>query len=112
MSIYTHTLTGQEAEEAIENLPDLSLPSSQKQKATGTDNNKVDSDYKPAYKKLTKNAYFNKNELTSNVTIQGGNNGKISDCNINDKSLSNRKLGNSCQSLTTIERRGRDSNPR
>jgi len=39
MSIYTHTLTGQESQ-AIANLPDLSAPSSQKQQAvaTGTDN--------------------------------------------------------------------------
>jgi len=38
MSIYTHTLTGQESQ-AIANLPDLSLPSNQKQRAvaTGTD---------------------------------------------------------------------------
>jgi len=38
MSIYTHTLTGQESQ-AIDSLPDLSLPSNQKQRAvaTGTD---------------------------------------------------------------------------
>jgi len=39
MSIYTHTLTGQESQ-AIANLPDLTQPSTQKQRAiaTGTDN--------------------------------------------------------------------------
>ena len=39
MSIYTHTLTGQESR-AIANLPDLTQPSTQKQRAiaTGTDN--------------------------------------------------------------------------
>ena len=36
MSRYTHTLTGQEAK-AVEAMPDLSLPSSGKQAATGTD---------------------------------------------------------------------------
>lgn len=36
LSRYTHTLTGQEAK-AVEAMPDLSLPSSGKQAATGTD---------------------------------------------------------------------------
>jgi len=40
MSRYTHTLTGQESE-AVSKLPDLSLPSSQKQIATGTDNQPI-----------------------------------------------------------------------
>ena len=56
MSIYTHTLRGQEAE-AVKNLPDLSLPSKGSQRATGTDDMRVDGAYKPAYKKLAKNAY-------------------------------------------------------
>ena len=56
MSRYTHTLRGQESE-AVESLPDLSLPNKQAQKATGTDNSAVDGAYKPAYKKLAKNAY-------------------------------------------------------
>ena len=55
MSIYTHTLRGQETE-AIRQLPDLSSPSTQSQKATGTDDIVADSAYKPAYKKLAKNA--------------------------------------------------------
>jgi len=36
MSRYTHTLTRQEAK-AVENMPDMSAPSSQKARATGTD---------------------------------------------------------------------------
>jgi hypothetical protein len=36
MSRYTHTLTGQEAN-AVESMPDLSMPSKQKAVATGTD---------------------------------------------------------------------------
>jgi integrase len=45
MSRYTHTLRGQ-AQEAIESLPDLSLHSSQRQKATGTDDKPVDGAYR------------------------------------------------------------------
>ena len=56
MSRYTHTLRGQESE-AVESLPDLSLPSKQAQKATGTDNSVVAGAYKPAYKKLAKTSY-------------------------------------------------------
>ena len=40
MSRYTHTLTGQEAR-AVESLPDLSTPSKQQQRATGTDGKNV-----------------------------------------------------------------------
>ena len=41
MSRYTHIFRGQESE-ALANLPDLSLPSKQNQKATGTDDLAVD----------------------------------------------------------------------
>ncbi len=41
MSRYGHTLRGQEAE-AVVKLPDLSLPTSQAQKATGTDGRAID----------------------------------------------------------------------
>ncbi len=64
MSLYTHTLRGQESQ-AVENLPDLSLPSKRSQKATGTDNLPV-SAYKPAYKKLTKNAYSDRKSMSLN----------------------------------------------
>ena len=40
MARYTHTLRGQEAE-AVRSLPDLSLPTSQAQRATGTDGRKT-----------------------------------------------------------------------
>ncbi len=53
MSRYTHIFRGQESE-AIENLPDFSLPSRGKQRATGTDDLPVDS----AYKKLAKKSDF------------------------------------------------------
>ncbi len=64
MMRYTHTLRGQEAR-AIESLPDLSKPSRQSQRATGTDDIAVDGAYKPAYKKLTKNAYSESDQLAS-----------------------------------------------
>ena len=64
MSLYTHTLRGQESE-AIENLLDLSLPSKEKQRATGTDDMPVDSAYKCAYKKLAKKSDFDSNPMSS-----------------------------------------------
>ena len=111
MSLYTHTLRGQESE-AIENLPDLSLPSMKKKKATGTDDLPADSAYKPAYKKLTKNAYFDKNELASDVAIQRANTAKSGGFDMSDNLLSSEQLGSGCHPLTTEKRRGRDSNPR
>ena len=66
MSRYTHTLRGQESE-AVESLPDLSLPSQQAQKVTGTDEAPLGTDesaYKTAYKKLAKNPYFNSASLS------------------------------------------------
>ena len=56
MSLYTHTLKGQESE-AVENLPDLSSASRESQRATGTDDTVDQSAYKPAYKKLAKKPY-------------------------------------------------------
>jgi site-specific recombinase XerD len=55
MSRYTHVLSGQESR-AVEALPDLMAPSqtSQQAKVTGTDNKKVGTAHKSAYKKLTK----------------------------------------------------------
>ena len=51
LSRYTHTLAGQEAE-AVAGLPDLSLPSSQKQIAAGTDGRVADT-AQPRPKELT-----------------------------------------------------------
>ena len=65
MSRYTHIFSGQESK-AVADMPDLSSPSKEAQKAvaTGTDNLPVDSAYKPAYKKLTKNADFEGNSMS------------------------------------------------
>jgi len=96
MSRYTHTLTGQEAK-AVADLPDLTLPSnkSQTQKATGTDNQPVRA-YKPAYKKLTKNAYsgFNQSSL---VGIESKGENKISNCH---KSSETGMLGSDKDSMS------------
>ena len=66
MSRYTHIFRGQESD-AVAKMPDLSLPSKQNQKAvvTGTDDMPVDSAYKPAYKKLTKNSDFEGNSMSA-----------------------------------------------
>jgi len=63
MSRYTHTLRGQQAK-AVESLPNLSIPATQQQVATGTDDQPIGA-YKPAYKKLAKNAYFDDDKMTS-----------------------------------------------
>ncbi len=57
MPLYTHTLRGQESE-AVKSLPDLSLPSRESLRASGTDKKAVETD-SSAYKKLTKKSYFN-----------------------------------------------------
>ncbi|HPS56210.1 MAG TPA: site-specific integrase, partial [Sedimentisphaerales bacterium] len=85
MSLYTHTLRGQEAE-AIENLPDLTLPSKGKQKATGTDNLSVDA-YRPAYRKLTEKAYFKGQSLSAIGTEQSNQKSVCGDIQDFDKSL-------------------------
>ena len=59
MSLYTHTLRGQEAK-AVENLPDLSLPTKESQSATGTDDQPVGT-----YKKLTKKSSFDCKSMSS-----------------------------------------------
>jgi len=56
MSLYTHTLRGQESE-AVKSLPDLSLPSRESIKATGTNDRPLETDLS-AYKKLAKNSYL------------------------------------------------------
>jgi len=83
---------------------------------TGTDGMPIGIDksaYKPAYKKLTKNAYFDKNRLSANVN-KPNDNGEFIE---SDKSLSTGMLGseNNQMSLPDTDknkRSRRDSNPR
>jgi hypothetical protein len=79
MSLYTHTLRGQESE-AVKNLPDLSLPSMESLKATGTDGMVVDTG-SSAYKKLAKNPYPDSRQPSS---IGNGDESKSSDNGTNN----------------------------
>ena len=96
MSRYTHTLTGKESE-AVSKLPDLSLPSSQKQIATGTDNMSVDV-AENASKKLTPKltpkstlmAYSGCNRPAAVVTLLARDREKVE----NHKTLHNGELNN------------------
>jgi integrase len=63
MSLYTHTLRGQESE-AVKSLPDLSLPSRESARASGTDDKAVETDSR-AYKKLAKNPYLDSPQPSS-----------------------------------------------
>ena len=66
MSRYTHILRGQEAQ-AIDQLPDFSFIGKEHVRATGTDDKKAEQEngaYKPAYKKLTKNPYFDRQPMS------------------------------------------------
>jgi len=119
MDTYTHLTLhdGKAALSGLPKLPDVDNPNSENSKAvalrTGTDNVPLaDSPYKPAYKKLTKNAYFDKNKLASDVAIQGADIAKSGGFDISDNPLSSEQLGSDCHPLTTEKRRGRDSNPR
>ena len=99
MSRYTHTLRGQESR-AIEGLPDLRPPSKGEQKLMGTDNTPAGA-YKPAYKKLTKNAYSDSNQISSDGIdnrVEVEDLSKTSDLG---NSLSLTELGNEKESLAT-----------
>ena len=62
MSLYTHTLRGQESE-AVKSLPDLSLPNREIMKASGTDDKVLETD-SSAYKKLAKKSYSDSHQAS------------------------------------------------
>jgi hypothetical protein len=121
LTMYTYTHIGlydeRAAVDSLPELPDLETDKVNKNEMvlpkSGTDDMTLETDkcaYKPAYKKLTKNAFPDKDEfsptgINSNITaenIASDNplqNGML--CNINDK-----------MSSSDIERSRRDSNPR
>ena len=101
MSRYTHTLTGQEAE-AIKSLPDLSLTSRTSKKATGMDDLAVDSTYKPAYKKLTKNAYFDSDRSSVNGTVESQENCHNEENANSCKVASERQIGTDGDSMSLL----------
>ncbi len=95
MSLYTYTLRGQESE-AVKSLPDLSLPSSESQKASGTDNKAVETDSR-AYK----NFYFNglsRSPFGTTSEQKNQNDGEVSTL---DKSLQMTYLGTEKEHLSS-----------
>lgn len=110
MSLYTHTLIGQQSQ-AIQNLPDLTLPTRNKQRATGTDNLTANSAYKPAYRKLTENAYFKGQPMPAISTEQSNQKGDCGDIIDIDKSLQMATLGKEKEPMSSTDT-GLDSNRR
>jgi len=102
MSRYTHTLTGQESE-AASKLPDLSLPSSQKQIATGTDNQPISAVQNVSEKstpqltpKSTLTAYSGCNRPATVVTSLSRDREKVE----NHNTLQNGKLDNKSDGIS------------
>jgi hypothetical protein len=91
MSLYTHTLRGQESE-AVKSLPDLSLPSREDLRATGTDGKAVDPGAS-AYKKLAKNPYLDSPQPSSIGNEDRSKSPGNGDGNASDKSLAVTTLG-------------------
>jgi hypothetical protein len=98
MSLYTHTLRGQESE-AVKSLPDLSLPSRESLRASGTEDKAVDTD-SSAYKKLTKHSYFDGLQTSSIGTPDEPKKQKDGEVSTVDKSLQTPHLGTEKESLS------------
>jgi len=98
---YTHTLRGQESR-AIEGLPDLRSPSEGEQKLMGTDNTPAGA-YKPAYKKLTKNAYFDGQRLSAIGSVGVQEQCNISQNNGEAKPLQMADLGTKKEPLSSTD---------
>ena len=82
---------------------------------TGTDDVSVGIDksaYKPAYKKLAKNAYSDSDRSSTIDTDRLANKEPDSENGPCDNLVQGGRLDNACHAVTTKERRGRDSNPR
>ncbi|MEN6384932.1 MAG: site-specific integrase, partial [Phycisphaerales bacterium] len=93
---YTHVLVGQEAE-AVSSLPDFKAKENAQQVATGTDNRTVETPnfpYKPAYKKLTKNADFSCHSSSLTCTTNDDKKTEKQEVKETPKSLEAIELGN------------------
>ncbi|MFC1766457.1 tyrosine-type recombinase/integrase [Planctomycetota bacterium] len=101
MSLYTHTLRGQESE-AVKSLPDLSLPSKESMRATGTDGNAVTTD-SSAYKKLAKKPYLDGPQTSSVGTDDRSKSPDNGDINTSHKSLDATTLGTEKEALATFD---------
>ena len=91
MSLYTHTLRGQESE-AVKSLPDLSLQSKESLRATGT-NGKVVNTSSGAYKKPAKNPYLDRPQSSSIGTEDRSKSPDNGDGNTSHKPLAMTTLG-------------------
>jgi integrase len=91
MSLYTHTLRGQESE-AVRSLPDLSLPSRESLRASGTDDRAVETD-SGAYKKLAKNSYSDGLQKSSIGNENESESSENDDNNTSHKSFDMTTLG-------------------
>jgi len=123
MDTYTHIGLYDEraAIDSLPPLPSLDGDSRSKNKAvtlkTGTDDSPIKTDkstYKPAYKKLAKNAYSDSQQPSSFGNESGNKRGKKSDISSPDNSIIAKHLGTGTDGLSSIdiERSRRDSNPR
>jgi len=99
MSLYTHTLRGQESE-AVKSLPDLSLPSKESLKASGTDDRALDTS-SSAYKKLAKNSYSDGLQTSSIGTPDEPKNQKDGEVSTVDKPLQMTHLGTEKEPMST-----------
>jgi hypothetical protein len=100
MSLYTHTLRGQESE-AVAMLPDLAVSARASEQASGTDGEPIDA-YKPAYKKLAQTAYLTSNRL-STIDTQNRSVGREESVNKTcDKTISEQQLGNEGTELALV----------
>ena len=106
MSRYTHIFRGQESE-AIANLPDLSLPSKQSQKATGTDNSVITS----AYKKLTKKSYFDCKSMSLIGSEEGQQQSDTEQNSEEIKSLQMADLGTEKEPVSTNDINSKPNTP-
>jgi len=113
MDIYTHIGLHDERQ-GIDKMP--SLPSISGNRAedsesamlkTGTDGFPIQAD-KIAYKKLAKNAYFDRNQLSSNVTSGGAETAPSDQKNDRRKSMHLEGLGTLGQGLSSIDSGGKD----
>ncbi|MHC4680835.1 MAG: tyrosine-type recombinase/integrase, partial [Planctomycetota bacterium] len=115
MSRYTHTLAGQEAK-AVAGLPDLSLPSSEKQIATGTDDKSAEvvrdgsKKWTPKWTpELTPTAF---SECNQSAAV-GNRDKRPSETGTGHNHLPDGKLGTKRPTVSSPDkRRGGDSNPR
>ena len=106
MSRYTHIFMGQESE-AVAGLPDLSSPSKQSQKATGTDDVIADC----AYKKLAKKSDFDCKSMSSIGFGEGQKQTGRGQNDDNPKPLQMAELGTKEEPLSSTDTDSKSNTP-